>query len=120
MILGLRDYAIVGLAIGLALSGMGNYALWQRAKAADATAQPLRDAATSAAALADGYQTALQTCENEKVAMREDNAKALREAEEERLLAEQRAEEYQRLLANPPLDCQAVLDMQLCPALLGY
>lgn len=108
------------LGIALALSGMGNYALWQRAKAADATAQPLRDAASGAAALADEYGKALRTCESEKVAMREANRLAVEEAERRQREAEASAEEYQHKLANPPVDCEAVLEMNLCPALMDY
>lgn len=109
-----------GLGLALVLSCMGNYALWQRAKAAEATAQPLRDAATGAAALAEGHRQALQTCENEKLAMRKANAEAIAAAERERDEAEARAEEYQKLLANPPAGCVETLAAQLCPAVMDY
>lgn len=109
-----------GLGIALALSGMGNYALWQRAKAAAATAQPLRDAARDAAALATTARAALRVCENEKKAMREANGKALAQSQREREAAEASAEAYRRLLANPPAECRDQLALQLCPALRGY
>lgn len=109
-----------GLAVALALSGLGNYTLWQRAKAADASAQPLRDAATSAAALADGYRTALQTCEADKLAMRKANERAVGEAIRDRDEAQRQAEEYLQRLSDPPAGCEAITQARVCPKLMDY
>lgn len=110
----------IGLAIALAMSVAGNYALWQKARAAEAAVQPLRDAAIAAAKIAEGHRTARERCEAEKLAMRTANDKAVAEAEAARRQAEADLEEFMRRFTNPPPECRAVLEMRVCAALLDY
>lgn len=110
----------IGLAIALAMSMVGNYSMWQKAKAAEAAVQPLRDAARDASRIAEAHRTAREKCEGEKLAMRKANDRAVEASEEARRRAEADLEEFQLRLANPPAGCQAFLEMEICPALLDY
>lgn len=115
-----KNYAIGILFALTTVGGIASYVLYQKAERVAAQVQPLRDAAKEATDIAELHRKNLVQCEADKKAMREANERALEQAEKGRQEAEASAEEFRRRLANPPVDCQALLQQRICPSLRDY
>lgn len=109
--------ALLALFVGL----LGwNAILRHEVRALKAEARPLRSAAKESERNAEGYRTALQQCENEKLANKKANADALLAVAKAATSAAQKQGQFQTLLDHPPAGCDAVLAEHLCPALAHY
>jgi hypothetical protein len=106
------------LALVLALAGTGIYGAIEHARLADANAKV--EAMKPAAKLAEGYRKALKQCEDGQAKVRQQQQDAEAQAQAASARAAAADEAYQKLLANAPQECNAVLDMKLCPAVMDY
>lgn len=120
--LGPIAYVLAAMFAALVVCGLVIKSQRADIKVLEAKVTPLENALADATRIGDGHLTALNACEAEKLRVATENAEAAQQAAENAAKSAQQAEDYFRLLANPPKgeQCEAFLKARICPSLMNY
>lgn len=115
-------YVLAAMFAALVVCGLVIKSQRADIKVLEAKVQPLENALRDSARISEGHRTALNACEAEKLRVAQANAKAAEQAAKNAQQAAEQAEDFFRVLANPPKgqQCEAFLKARICPALMDY